>query len=194
MRGTFFIMKLFQKLKPTKWRDDRRSTDLLIGQWLPCPRRCSGVRNDSPKRGMLTVPTPGRQSAGNWRFLQSRLQPHKGHVAANHRRKSSTSRLPFHRRWASRPAADRFIHSLLNWLGPRVHGPRKQLASLPHPRQGTALKTTPSPDQRRVSTPGQVGLRGVEIQVRSEILQRWQLFTSKRPLSATCASGPVREL
>ena len=34
----------------------------------------------------VTVHTPGRQISGNWPFLKGRLQPQKGHVAANHRR------------------------------------------------------------------------------------------------------------
>ncbi|MEI6258249.1 MAG: hypothetical protein WCQ77_16600, partial [Planctomycetota bacterium] len=34
----------------------------------------------------VTVHTPGRQISENWPFLKGRLQPQKGHVAANHRR------------------------------------------------------------------------------------------------------------
>jgi hypothetical protein len=36
--------------------------------------------------GGVTVHTPGRQISGNWPFLGSRFQRHRGHVAADHRR------------------------------------------------------------------------------------------------------------
>ncbi|MCY3014834.1 MAG: hypothetical protein NT171_09095 [Planctomycetota bacterium] len=36
--------------------------------------------------GRVTVHTPGRQIAGNWAFLEGRLQPKKWYDAANHRR------------------------------------------------------------------------------------------------------------